>query len=113
MNTWNGIPYEFNPGFVLNNQVLSTFNWDSGYPGKAVDIGKNPNFTRWGMVSVDPHSLELGNVQEGTVGVQREIGRDLALELNFIQNHRYHLESGFAAAHLPHPAASTPLQQAH
>jgi hypothetical protein len=112
LNTWSGIPYGFNPGFVLNNQVLSTFNWDTGYPGKAVDIGKNPNFTRWGMVSVDPHNLELGNVQEWTVGVQREIGGDLALELNFIQNRGYHLQSGYAAANQPKLSDYTALVQA-
>jgi hypothetical protein len=113
LNTWSGIPYGFNPGFVLNNQVLSTFNWDKGYPGKAVDIGKNPNFTRWGMVSIDPHSLELGNVQEWTVEVQREIGADLALELNFIQNRGYHLQSGYVAANQPKLSDYTPIKQAH
>jgi hypothetical protein len=112
LNTWSGIPYGFNPGFVLNNQVLSTFNWDGGYSGKAVDIGENPNFTRWGMVSVDPHSLELGNVQEWTVGVQREIGGDLALELNFIQNRGYHLQSGYVAANQPKLSDYTALVQA-
>jgi hypothetical protein len=112
LNTWSGIPYGFSPGFVLNNQVLSTFNWDSGYPGKAIDIGKNPNFTRWGMVSVDPHSLELGNVQEWMVGVQHEIGRDLTLELNFIQNRGYHLQSGYVAANQPKLSDYTALVQA-
>jgi hypothetical protein len=112
LNTWSGIPYGFNPGFVLDNQALSAFRWDSGYPGQAVDIGKNPNFTRWGMVSVDPHSLELGNVQEWTIGVQREIGADLALELNFIQNHGYHLQSGYVAANQPRLSDYTALVQA-
>jgi outer membrane receptor protein involved in Fe transport len=59
LNTWGAIPYGFNPGFAPNNQVLTTFNWDAGYPGKAVDFGKDPNFTRWGMVSIDPRALEL------------------------------------------------------
>ena len=112
LNTWSGIPYGFNPGFVLNNQVLSPFDWDSGYPGKAVDIGKNPNFTRWGMTSIDPHSLELGNVQEWSVGIQHEIGTDLTLELNFIQNHGYHLESGYVAANQPKLSDYTALVQA-
>jgi hypothetical protein len=112
LNTWSGIPYGFNPGFVLNNQVLSPFRWDSGYPGQATDIGKNPNFNRWGMVSVDPHSLELGNVQEWTVGVQREIGTDLALELNFIQNHGFHLQSGYLAANQPRLSDYTAMVQA-
>jgi len=111
LNTWSGVPYGFNPGFVLNNQALAPFNWDSGYPGQAVDIGKDPNFTRWGMVSVDPRTLELGNVQAWSVGVQREIGRDLVLEADFLQNHGYHLESGYVAGNQPKLSDYTALVQ--
>jgi hypothetical protein len=111
LNTYSGIPYGFNPGFVLNNQVLTPFDWDSGYPGQAVDIGKNPNFTRYGMVSVDPHILELGNVQAWSVGVQREISRDLVIEANFLQNHGYHLESGYVQANQPKLSDYTALVQ--
>jgi len=98
LNTWGGIPYGFNPGFPLNNQVLTPFNWDGGYQGTAVDIGKDPNFTKWGMVSIDPRSLELGNVQEWTAGVERELTRDFRLDVNVIQNHGYHLQSGYLGA---------------
>jgi hypothetical protein len=98
LNTWGGIPYGFNPGFPLNNQVLTPFNWDAGYPGTAVEVGKDPNFTRWGMVSIDPRSLELGNIQEWTAGVERELTRDLRLDVNVIQNHGYHLQSGYLGA---------------
>jgi hypothetical protein len=112
LNTWSGIPYGFNPGFVLNNQVLAPFNWDNGYPGQAVNIGENPNFTEYGMVSVDPHMLELGNIQTWTAGVQREISRNLVVEANVIQNHGYHLESGYDAANQPQLSAYTALVQA-
>jgi len=112
LNTWSGIPYGFDPGFVLNNQVLAPFDWDNGYPRKAVDIGQNPNFTEYGMVSLDPRSLELGNVQEWSVGIQHEIGSDLALELNVIQNHGYHLESGYVAANQPKLSDYTAIVQA-
>jgi hypothetical protein len=112
LNTYSGIPYGFNPGFVLNNQVLAPFDWDGGYPGQAVDIGKNPNFTRYGMVSIDPRMLELGNVQAWTAGIQREISRDLVLDVTFIQNHGYHLESGYVAANQPVLSAYTALVQA-
>jgi hypothetical protein len=112
LNTYSGIPYGFNPGFVLNNQVLTPFDWDSGYPGQAVNPGKDPNFTRYGMVSIDPHALELGNVQEWSVGVQREITRDLDIEANFIQNHGYHLESGYVRANQPKLSDYTALVQA-
>jgi hypothetical protein len=112
LNTWSGIPYGFNPGFVLNNQVLTPFTWDGGYPGQAVDVGKDPNFTRWGMVSVDPRSLELGNVQAWSAGVQREIGRDLVVEGNFIQNRGHHLQSGYVAANQPRLSDYTDLVNA-
>ncbi|HYA63439.1 MAG TPA: hypothetical protein VED66_09545, partial [Candidatus Sulfotelmatobacter sp.] len=111
LNTWSGIPYGFNPGFVLNNQVLTPFDWDSGYPGHAVDIGKNPNFTEYGMVSVDPRMLELGNVQQWSAGVQREIGRDFVVEANFVKNHGYHLESGYLKANQPQLSDYTAIVQ--
>ena len=111
LNTYSGIPYEFNPGFVLNNQVLAPFDWDSGYPGQTVNISKNPNFTRYGMVSIDPHMLELGNVQAWSAGVQHEIGRDLIIEANLIQNHGNHLESGYVQANQPKLSAYTALVQ--
>jgi hypothetical protein len=111
LNTWSGIPYGFNPGFVLNNQVLTPFDWDSGYPGHAVDIGKNPNFTEYGMVSVDPRMLELGNVQQWSVGMQREIGRGFLVEANFVKNHGYHLESGYVKANQPQLSDYTAIVQ--
>jgi len=112
LNTNSGIPYAFNPGFVLNNQVLSPFDWDSGYPGQAVDIGKDPNFTRYGMVAIDPRMLELGNVQSWSAGIQREIGRGLVLEANALGNHGYHLESGYVRGNQPNLATYTALVQA-
>jgi hypothetical protein len=112
LNTWGGIPYGFNPGYVLNNQVLTPFNWDGGYQGTGVDIGKDPNFTRWGMVSIDPRSLELGNIQEWTVGVQRELTRDFLLDVNVIQNHGYHLQSGYLGANQARLADYTAMTQA-
>ncbi len=109
LNTYSGIPYGFNPGFVLNNQVLAPFDWDSGYPGQAVNIGKNSNFTRYGMVTIDPRMLELGNVQEWSAGIQRELSRDMVLDVTFIQNHGYHLESGFVDANQPQLSVYTAL----
>jgi len=112
LNTYSGIPYGFDPGFVLNNQVLTPFNWEGGFPGKAVNIGKNPNFTEYGMVSIDPRMLELGNVQTWNTGVQREIGRGVVVEANVLQNHGYHLESGYVNANQPILSTYTALVQA-
>ncbi len=112
LNTWGGVPYGFNPGYVLNNQVLTPFNWDHGYPGQAVNIGKDPNFTKWGMVSVDPRSLEMGNVQQWMVGVERELSSNMRLDVNFIQNHGYHLQSGYLAANQAPLSAYTAMNNA-
>jgi hypothetical protein len=111
LNTYSGIPYAFNPGFVLNNQVLTPFDWDKGYPGRAVNIGKNPNFTEYGMVSIDPRMLELGNVQAWNAGVQRELGRGVVIDANVLQNHGYHLESGYVDANQPVLSAYTAIVQ--
>ena len=112
LNTYSGIPYGFNPGFALDNQVLTPFNWDSGYPGRAVDLAQNPNFTEYGMVSVDPRMLELGNVQEWLAGLEYEVTRDMVFDATVVQNHGYHLESGYDAANQPKLSAYTALVQA-
>jgi hypothetical protein len=111
LNTYSGLPYGFNPGFVLNNQVLTPFDWGKGYPGRAVNIGENPNFTEYGMVSIDPRMLELGNVQAWSAGLQREVGRGVMVEANVIQNHGYHLESGYVDANQPVLSTYTALVQ--
>jgi len=112
LNTWGGVPYGFNPGFVPDNRVTTPFNWDGGYTGTPVEVGKDPNFTRWGMVSIDPRSLMLGNVQQWTVGVQRELSPNTRLDISFIQNHGYHLQSGYLAANQPKLQDYTAMAQA-
>lgn len=111
MNTWGAVPYSFNPGYGFDNRLPATsertaaFNWDNGYPGQPVVINKDPNFTRWGMVTVDPRALMPGNTQQWTVSVQREITKTLRADVSFIESHSYHLQSGFLAGNQPDPAA--------
>jgi hypothetical protein len=112
LNTWGGVPYGFNPGFVQDNRYMSAFNWDSGYPGHAVDVGKDPNFTKWGMVSIDPRALEMGNTQQWMVGVQRELSSDMRLDVSFTQSHSYHLHSGYLAGNQPNLADYTAMMNA-
>jgi len=112
LNTWGAIPYGFNPGYVGVNRNLTPFNWDSGYPGKEQAPTKDPTFTTWGMVTIDPRSLELGNTQGWNIGVQRELTRDMTLDVSFIQNHSYHLESGFLAGNQPKLSDYTALADA-
>ncbi|MGE5112635.1 MAG: carboxypeptidase regulatory-like domain-containing protein [Acidobacteriaceae bacterium] len=101
LNTWGAIPYGFNPGFVGTNQHLQPFNWDNGYPGTLTTPTKDPNYLNWGMVAIDPRSLELGNTQQWTVSVQRELSRDTRFEASFIQSHSYHLQSGYLRGNQP------------
>jgi len=95
MNTWGGIPYQQtgNPGFHENN-AAGGFNWDKGWPGVPSEV-KTPDYTQWGAVSIDPRSLEPGNTQQYVVGVQRELTNDLKVDFSFVQNHSYHLQSGY------------------
>ncbi|MBZ5689261.1 MAG: TonB-dependent receptor [Acidobacteriia bacterium] len=101
LNTWGAVPYGFNPGFAPYNRNLSPFQWDAGYPGTLTAPTKDPNFTQWGMVTIDPRSLELGNTQGWNASVQRELTHSIVLEASFIQNRGYHLESGYLAGNQP------------
>jgi hypothetical protein len=112
LNTWGGIPYGFNPGFAKYNRNLTPFNWDAGYPGTTVTPTKDPAFTQWGMVTIDPRSLELGNTQGWNVSVQRELTHDMTVEAGFVQNHSYHLESGYLAGNQPKLSDYTALSDA-
>jgi hypothetical protein len=110
LNTWGAVPYSFNPGYGYDNEIRPTgqraaaFNWDSGYPGQPVAVGKDPSFTKWGMVTIDPHALLPGNTQQWNVGVQREIAKNTKVEVSVIGSHSYHLQSGFLAGNQPKPA---------
>jgi hypothetical protein len=115
LNTWGAIPYGFNPGFVGSNQVLATgqmqgpWNWDKPYPGVTATPVKDPNYTQWGMVSIDPHALLPGNTQQWNIGFQRELAADTRLDVNFIQSYGYHLQSGYTGGNQPKPADYAPL----
>ncbi|HXY13402.1 MAG TPA: TonB-dependent receptor, partial [Terriglobales bacterium] len=107
LNTWGAIPYSFDPGYGYANIVNPTglraaaFNWDNGYPGKSVAIGKNPSYTQWGMVETDPHALMPGNTQQWNVGVQRELTKTMKVDVSYVGSHSYHLQSGYLAGNQP------------
>ena len=110
LNTWGGIPYSFNPGYVGLNQIVnngqmvsSWENWDNSYTAAAtITPGvKDPTYTTWGMVTIDPHALELGNTQQWMLGVQRELPSNFLLNASVIQSHSYHLQSGVLKGNQP------------
>ena len=72
-NYWAGVPYSFAPGFFGINAVApppdgaAAFNWDRNpYAGTFAPAAKDPAYTQWGMVSVNPGSLQSGRMQNGT-----------------------------------------------
>lgn len=101
LNTWGGIPYSTagNPGFHTTSQEGvggasgTYFNWDNGYT-PTITKASGPAYTQADVVSIDPRSLTPGNVQQYNIGVQRELDRVTRLDVNWIQNHSYHLQSG-------------------
>jgi hypothetical protein len=61
-------------------------------------------YTQWGMVTINPHALMPGNTQQWNIGVQRELGANTRLDVNFIQSHGYHLQSGYLGGNQPKPS---------
>jgi len=101
MNTWGGIPYQQtgNPGYYQHSSQ-SSFNWDAGYKPVLSQV-KTPDYTQWGVVSIDPRALTPGNTQQYSIGVQRQLARETRLDVNWIQSHSYHLQSGTLLTNQP------------
>ena len=100
LNTWGGIPYQQagNVGFHNITQE-GAFNWDAGYNPTLVTpqtVGaKTPIYITSDVVSIDPRALTPGNTQQYSLGVQHELDRVTKVDVNWIQSHSYHLQSGF------------------
>jgi hypothetical protein len=99
MNTWGAVPYGFDPGFKKSN-AATAFNWNNGYVGNVTQL-TTPDYSQWGMVYVDPRSLTPGNTQQFTMGVQRELTKDLKLDVSYVQSASYHLQSGTLETNQP------------
>ncbi len=99
-NYWGGVPYGFAPQAVATNIVNKTanfapaFNWDGGYPGVSIPGTKDPNYLTWGMVSVSPHSLTPGRVQQFNAGGQIQLSKSTLLSLNYLGNRGERLHDG-------------------
>lgn len=101
LNTWGGIPYgqTGNPGYYQRSSQ-SNFNWDAGYQPVLSQV-QTPDYTQWGVVSIDPRALTPGNTQQYNIGVQRELAMNTLLDVNWIQSHSYHLQSGTLLTNQP------------
>jgi hypothetical protein len=117
LNYWFGVPYGFAPGYRGTNRVNPTsdlspaFNWDGGYPGQFVPGTKDPDFTQWGMVNVNPKSLFAGYSHQWNAGVQFELSNDMRLDVTYSQNEGRRLQSGDLERNQPDPAALASLIQ--
>jgi len=110
LNSWGAVPYSFDPGYVTSSQIQPTGqmiskweNWDTPYgnyatvtPGK-----KNPAYTQWGMVQIDPRALMPGNTQQYMIGVQRELGRGVVATADFVANRSFHLQTSVLSGNQP------------
>lgn len=110
VNYWNGVPYAFAPGFFGTNTVTPTadgsaaFNWDAiSYPGALTPAVKDPASTQWGLVSVNPNSLDAGRIQQWNAGIEREIGRDISIGAAYVGNRATRLGSGDFERNQPNP----------
>jgi hypothetical protein len=101
VNYWSGVPYGFAPGFFGTNTVTpradgaAAFNWDvNPYPGVLTPATKDPAATQWGMVSVNPNSLEAGRVHQWNVGIERQVGGDFTIGAAYVASRGTRLGSG-------------------
>ena len=70
---------------------------------------KDPAYTQWGLVSVNPESLDAGRIQQWNVGVERELGRISSVGVHYVGNKGTRLQSGDLERNQPDPAAMTQL----
>jgi hypothetical protein len=96
-NIWGGVPYGYAPGYqgynVVNpvgnsseGQVLPAFLWDSSYPGVTVKAGgpmPNQGFLNWDAVTIDPHSRQLGMVENAFIGYEYQVTSDMKIDVNY------------------------------
>ena len=101
-NTWGGIPYQQtgNPGYHAVDATSGVTNWDGGWQGTSTEY-QSPAYTQWSAVYIDHRALELGNTMQFMVGAQRELARDLKLDVSYIQNRDHHLHSGTLETNQP------------
>jgi Carboxypeptidase regulatory-like domain len=110
VNYWNGVPYGFAPGFFGTNTVTPTangaaaFNWDrTPYPGVSTPPVRDPASTQWGLVSINPNSLDAGRIQQWNAGVEREVARDISIGAAYVGNRGTRLGSGDFERNQPNP----------
>lgn len=110
VNYWNGVPYGFAPGSFGTSTVTPTadgsaaFNWDrTPYPGVVTPARKDPASTQWGLVSINPDSLEPGRIHQWNAGIERELAGDMSIGATYVGNRGTRLGSGDFERNQPNP----------
>jgi hypothetical protein len=117
LNYWSGVPYGFAPGYRGTNQVgeaanlAPAFNWDNGYPGTFQPGTLDPNHLEWGMVRINPKSLFAGYIHNWSIGAEYAITADTRLDVTYMANRGYRLQSGDFERNQQDPAAMTALMK--
>jgi hypothetical protein len=109
-NYWKGVPYGFAPGYQGQNRWDTTgnkpiFNWGNGYPDNFKPGTVDPNALVWGMVSVDPRSLQAGYTHQYNINAEFQLTRSLMIETAFLGNQGRKLHSGHLDRNQPSRAA--------
>jgi hypothetical protein len=110
VNYWSGVPYGFAPGYRGTDIVTSSgnkpqFNWDNGYPSNYIPPTQDPNFLTWGMVGVDPRTLQDGYTHQYNFNAEFHLARNTMVEAAFLGNQGRRLHGGFFNKNQPTRAA--------
>lgn len=90
-NGFSGAPFQ--RGFAPSNSIpnplnyTATFNWDNGYPGNLIAPALDPTAWRLGGVTEwDPDAGRVPDTQQWNLNVQRELLRDLVVDVGYVGN---------------------------
>ena len=90
-NGFSGAPFQ--RGFAATDAITNplnytaTFNWDGGYPGNYVAPSLDPTLWRLGGVTAwDRSAGKTPNVQQWNLNIQRELVRDLVVDVGYVGN---------------------------
>ncbi|HYP07001.1 MAG TPA: TonB-dependent receptor [Bryobacteraceae bacterium] len=99
-NGWSGVPWGWKGGFRQENVVpvgltyQGTFNWDSGYPGRPVDLPRNPSLASgggglYGPVSWDARGGRVGQTHQFNFNIQQELPWQMVFDVGYIGTRSY------------------------
>ncbi len=118
IDSWGGVPYGFAPGYWPQNFINPNsdyspiFNWDTatnGYPGTWTQGVFSPNYLTGGMVTIDPHGLENGIVNEWNAGIEYQLSTNTRFSVNYLANRGTHLHDSAMQDNQPNQATYSAL----